>query len=174
MMSLAAAAIVASGAGGCSAPPVRTHDNPLLPREFVEGSRWIAPKRKRQYAVMWAGRAVDGRFSVYAGGNNPVTGINEKIMWVVPARATGLASTRMRIEWRRDGESVVQRGAQRAGSPARRQPHPRIYPSILRPPEPGCWKLRLATGKIRSTIYVIVQAPPSKDDEPEGTASGGA
>ena len=163
-MSVVGLAVAAAAAApGCPAPVVETHDNPFLPRGFESGSRWIAPKRKRLYAVMWAGRAVDGRFSVYAGGRNPQTGIAEKIMWVVPARATGLAATGMGLEWRRNGKSFVQR---REGRPGRmsfkRCPEPLFYPSILEPPEPGCWKLRVRTGRVRVTLYVIVEAPPSR------------
>ena len=163
MLPLALLALVAAGsAPACPAPLVHTHDNPRLPREFVEGSRWIAPQPKRLHAVMWAGRAVDGRFSIYAGGKNPVTGIHEKIMWVVPARSTHLSSSGLRIVWRRDGRRYVQRREGRVRSNSfRRLENPEIYPSILEPPDPGCWKLRLRTGRIKASMHVIVQAPPT-------------
>ena len=164
MLLLALFAIAAAGtAPSCPAPLVHTHANSLLPREFVEGSRWIAPQPKRLHAVMWSGRAVDGRFSIYAGGVNRATGIAEKIMWVVPARATHLSSSGMRIVWRRDGRRVVQRREGRIRSNSfRRLDQPEIYPSILVPPDPGCWKLRLRTGRIKATMYVIVQPSPTR------------
>jgi hypothetical protein len=162
--ALLALAMAASG-GGCPAPIVQTERNPLLPPEFVEGSRWIAPGAHTLYAVMWAGRAVDGRFSVYAGGFNPVTGINEKIMWVVPARRTDASSPRLRLVWRLGQSRFVQvtraAGASTTrGHETRGSPRPRIYPSVLRPPREGCWRLAVNTGRIRETMHVIVTPPP--------------
>ena len=163
MLSPALLAITASGAAaGCPAPFVHEGPNRLMPRPFNLHSRWIAPEPRKLLAVMWSGRAVDGRFSVYAGGRNPVTGINEKIMWVVPARATGLTGTRLKLVWLRAGRRHVQVNQ---GYPGRRQQRisrPRIYPSILKPPAPGCWKLRIRIGRIRSTMHVIVQPPPRR------------
>ena len=165
-------ALLAAAASGCPAPPVRTADNPLLPREFVRGSRWIGPKKRRLYAVLWAGRAVQGRFSVYAHGFNPVTGINEKIMWVVPAKATGLSASWLRLEWRRRDRRFVQRNTGYPGRDYARTRAPRIYPSILEPPDPGCWKLRVRTGHIKSTMYVIVQPQPSAARAASPTTDG--
>ena len=161
-LALLAAAAAASGPG-CPAPAVREADNKFLPPPFNTESRWIAPEQKRLYAVMWSGRAVDGKFSIYAGGHNPVTGINEKIMWVVPERATPLATNRIRLEWRRGDTTFVQNYGPRGDGPDyTRLRFGRIYPSILEPPSPGCWKLRVQTGRIKVTMYVIVTPPPQR------------
>jgi hypothetical protein len=157
-------AMAASG-GACPAPVVHTERDPLLPPPFVEGSRWIAPGAHTLHAVMWAGRAVDGRFSVYAGGFDPVTGINEKIMWVVPARVARASSARLRLVWRM-GQSRFVQVTRAAGTPVtrghepRRSPRPRIYPSVLKPPREGCWRLAVNTGRIRETMHVIVTPAP--------------
>jgi hypothetical protein len=157
------AALLSAAVAGCPAPPVHTTPNPLLPREFVRGSRWIAPEPRRLLAVMWSGRAVDGRFSVYARGVNPVTGIAEKIMWVVPARATARANRGMRIAWRRGDRRYVQDDPSGVGKPlGKRLDEPLIYPSTLRAPSPGCWRLTLRTGRIKTTMRVLVQPQPQK------------
>ena len=162
MLPAALLAMVVSGAaGGCPAPHVHTTANPLLPHGFRHDSRWIAPAPRRLLAVMWAGRAVDGRFSVYAHGFNPVTGINEKIMWVVPRKAVPLSGRTLRFEWRRDGRSVVQ--SQHGYPGSRHERSARIYPSILVAPSPGCWKLRVKIGRIKETMYVLVQPQPQPE-----------
>src|SRR4051794_3766785 len=159
MFAAALLALAVSGAAaGCTAPRVHTDANRLLPYGFKHGSRWIAPDPQRLLAVMWAGRAVGGRFSVYAHGFNPVTGINEKIMWVVPKRKVHLSGSTLRLEWRRDGRNFVQRQSGVSGS--RHQRFPRIYPSILAPPSPGCWKLRVKIGRIKETMFVLAQPQP--------------
>jgi hypothetical protein len=113
---------------------------------------------------MWSGRAVDGRFSIYAHGFNPVTGINEKIMWVVAPQAKRLASTRLRIDWIKDGR---RRRVQRFGDRRRwaRYRHETVYPSVLDAPSTGCWKLRIRTGRVHATMYVLVQPQPRKQPQ---------
>lgn len=163
MLPLAVIALAASGAG-CPAPAVQTSDNPYLPAEFTHGSRWIAPSPRRLYAVMWSGRAVNGRFSVFAHGFNPVTGINEKIMWVVPNRTSARSGKRISVTWRRHGRTArVQRFGRSGDVPGTRRGRELwvpIYPSILRAPSQGCWKLRIRTGRIRTTMFVLVQPQP--------------
>jgi hypothetical protein len=114
---------------------------------------------------MWSGRAVGGRFSVYAGGVNKATGINEKIMWIVPGRAADDSDLTLRLVWRRGGRDYPQRygGGATDGRQGRRpEGASRSYPSILRPPSPGCWKLRVVTGRIKVSMLVIVTPPPTK------------
>ena len=84
-------------------------------------------------------------------------------MWVVPQRVKRLASSRLRIEWRKDGRL---RRVQGFGDPPRwaLKRHETIYPSILNAPSPGCWQLRLRTGRIRATMHVLVQPQPRKPD----------
>jgi hypothetical protein len=165
VVPIALLAIAASGvAPGCPAPAVHTDDNALLPAPFNHESTWFSARANRLYAVMWSGRAVDGRFSVYAHGFDPVTHINEKIMWVVPPRAKRLAGTRLRIDWIKDGRV---RRVQRFGDKRQwvRYRHETIYPSILDAPSTGCWQLRLRTGRVRATIHVLVQPQPRKQPQ---------
>jgi hypothetical protein len=161
VVPIALLAIAAAGvAPGCPAPAVHTDDNALLPAPFDHGSRWFAARPGTLYAVMWSGRAVDGRFSVYAHGFNPVNGINEKIMWVIPYRLRRLASTRLRIDWIKDGR---RQRVQRYGDSPRHSDGARhyiVYPSILRAPSTGCWKLRLTSGHIHVGMHVLVQPQP--------------
>jgi hypothetical protein len=155
--------IAAAAASGCPAIPVQSTHNPLLGAGFADSPRWIEPKPRRLYAVMWSGRAVDGRFSVYAHGFNPVTGISEKIMWVVPRSDRPRAGYRIRMSWWRGGERrrVQYAGRSAAGSSRPGHLYRRgIYPSILNAPDEGCWKLKLHTGKVDATIHVLVQPQP--------------
>jgi hypothetical protein len=160
VIPLALLAIAASApAPGCPAPAVHTERNALLPAEFRDASRWFTARPQRLYGIMWSGRAVDGRLSVYAHGSNPITGISEKIMWIVPQAVKRQAGTRLRMQWIRAGRV---RKVQRVGDPPRHASsrHYTMYPSILRAPAPGCWTLKLRTGRVRATIRVLVQPQP--------------
>jgi hypothetical protein len=133
-----------------------------LPHGFVHGSRWFQAAPRRLLAVMWAGHDVDGRFALYE--HEPDPRHDAKIMWVVPARATGRASDTLRIEWRKPGSrTYTQREGPREERSFTRLDHPRIYPSALAPPAPGCWKLRLRTGRIKATMRVIVEPQPPRE-----------
>ena len=101
---------------------------------------------------LFGGEVVDGRFAVYAGGTNPGTRTDEKILWVVPRQKR--VGPRLAISGRRDGSTTVtyrRRLAEAGGAPHH------IFPSILDLPAPGCWKLTLRTAKISATLSVLAQ-----------------
>jgi hypothetical protein len=98
-----------SAAGFASRAAIRTQAAPVCPAARVRheanerlgdlnGGRWIvtSPRSAGIFAYLWGGSEIDGRVAVYAGGVNPNTGTNEKVMWIVdPARR--LREGRLRI-----------------------------------------------------------------------------
>ena len=98
---------------------------------------------------------MNGRLAVYAGGVNPGTRANEKILWIVSRRKR--VGPRLVISGRKDGSTAVtyRRRLAEAGSA---QVPGHNYPSILDLPVPGCWKLTLRTAKISATVSVLAQA----------------
>ena len=86
--------------------------------------------------------------TIYAGGSGP-GGVAMKILWA-PRRT----SATLRISGRRlDGSgSFVQVLPQASG---------RMFPSIVRIPAEGCWRLTVGTGKRRAVVTVAAVAPPT-------------
>jgi hypothetical protein len=161
------AAVVASGLAS-AAPAISSHaqtstcgarvhqeSNPLL--GTLGRSRWVAgsPRTSGLIGVLFGGEVVNGRLAVYAGGVNPGTRGNEKILWIVSRRKR--AGSRLVISGRKDGATAItyRRRFGVAGSP---QVPGYNYPSILDLPVPGCWKLTLRTGKVAATVIVLAQA----------------
>jgi hypothetical protein len=153
--------LIVAAVASCPAPAVKEPPNPVMRSLRMP---WFTAEPRQLYGLMWSGRAVDGRWSLYAHGGNPVTGISEKTMWVVDPRARLLAGPRLRLAWRRDGRvRRVQRfGWSPDSDPRRRRPRVIFYPSIPNAPSPGCWKLRLKTGQIKTTIRVLVIPQPQR------------
>jgi len=149
--------LIVAAVASCPAPAVQEPPNPVMRSLRMP---WFTAEPRQLYGLMWSGRAVDGRWSLYAHGFNPVTEISEKTMWVVDPRARLLAGPRLRLTWRRDGR--VRRVQRFGWSPDRPDGRPRriFYPSIPNAPSPGCWKLRVKTGRIRATLRVLVQPQP--------------
>jgi hypothetical protein len=90
------------------------------------------------------------RLHIYAGGEDPPGRISMKILWEL---RHGSASTLLRIRGRRlDGAGVFSQRQQPASATQ--------FPSIVKVPEPGCWRLTLTAGKIVGAVTVI--AVPGK------------
>jgi hypothetical protein len=102
---------------------------------------------------------VDGRFRLHVGGHrDKVSGLSQKIPWFVSMGAGSqprLLVTGTRL------------------SPSRRTFHQRfgraeyarqdregryVYPSIISPPAPGCWRLRFQSGTIDAHVIVLVRS----------------
>jgi hypothetical protein len=134
---------------------VHKEPNPQL--GTLSGDRWVAgsPRTSGLVGDLFGGEVVNGRFAVYAGGVNPGTRANEKILWIVSRRKR--VGPRLVISGRRDGSTTVtyRRRFAEAGSA---QVPGYNYPSILDLPVPGCWKLTLRTGKVTATVSVLAQA----------------
>jgi hypothetical protein len=114
-----------------------------------------SPRTSGLVGALFGGEVVNGRLAVYAGGVNPGTRANEKILWILPKRKR--IGPRLAISGRNDGSTVVtyRRRLAEAGSA---QVPGYNYPSILDLPVPGCWKLTLRTAKISATVSVLAQA----------------
>jgi len=148
-----AAPATSSHAQACGAR-VHREANPTL--GTLSGGRWVAgsPRTSGLVGALFGGEVVNGRLAVYAGGVNPGTRGNEKILWIVARRKR--AGPRLVISGRRDGSTAVtyRRRFAEAGSV---QVPGYNYPSILDLPVPGCWKLTLRTGKVTATVSVLAQ-----------------
>jgi hypothetical protein len=96
---------------------------------------------------------VDGRFRLRVGAfRDRATGLSQKIPWFLP-RSYRVGAFLV-VDGRRlapPGPAFTQRLAE-AGSP---DPDQHVFPSILRPPSAGCWRLAFRTRFVRG--YLIVQ-----------------
>jgi hypothetical protein len=97
---------------------------------------------------------VNGRFRLHVGGwRDRSTGLTQKIPWFLPSRY-------------RVGVYLVIRGTRlapaagsftarlpEAGSP---DPGEHVFPSILKPPKPGCWRLSFQTRLVKGRLIARV------------------
>ena len=100
---------------------------------------------------------VDGRFRLRVGGyRDPGTGLTQKIPWSVSRRAG--AGRRLRIEARRlpplSPRTFTHR-LRRTSSPGDRRRW--FFPSIIKPPAEGCWRVRFTSGRATGSLTVLVR-----------------
>lgn len=152
----ASAAPATSSHAQASTCGARVHQepNPLL--GTLGRSRWVAgsPRTSGLIGVLFGGEVVNGRLAVYAGGVNPATRGNEKILWIVSKRKR--VGSRLAISGRKEGSTAVTYRRRLAATGSAQVPGYN-YPSILDLPVPGCWKLTLRTAKISATVSVLAQ-----------------
>ena len=154
---LASAAPAASSHVQASTCGARVHREPNRQLGTLSGSRWVAgsPRTSGLVGILFGGEVVNGRLAVYAGGVNPGTRANEKILWILPPRKR--VGPRLAISGRKDGSTAVTYRRRLAATGSAQVPGYN-YPSILDLPVPGCWKLTLRTAKISATVSVLAQA----------------
>lgn len=114
-----------------------------------------SPRTSGLIGVLFGGEVVNGRLAVYAGGVNPGTRGNEKILWIVSKRKH--VGSRLAISGRKEGSTAVTYRRRLAATGSAQVPGYN-YPSILDLPVPGCWRLTLRTAKISATVSVLAQA----------------
>ena len=97
---------------------------------------------------------VDGRFRLHVGGfRDRATGLSQKIPWYLPHSYR--VGTFLFVHGQRlspPGAAFTQRLAE-GGSP---DPAQHVFPSILRPPSAGCWRLSFRTRYVRGYLVVRV------------------
>jgi hypothetical protein len=100
---------------------------------------------------------VDGRFSLRVGAyRDPASGLSQKILWKLPLRyrvGTVLAVTGRRIA---PSPATFRQRLPEASSD--QEPTFHIFPSIIRPTKPGCWRLNFRTGPTFGSLVVLVRA----------------
>ena len=155
--ALASAAPATSSHAQASTCGARVHKEPNRQLGTLSGSRWVAgsPRTSGLVGVLFGGEVVNDRLAVYAGGVNPGTRANEKILWLLPKRKR--VGPRLVISGRKDGSTAVTYRRRFAETGSAQVPGYN-YPSILDLPVPGCWKLTLRTAKISATVSVLAQA----------------
>jgi len=129
------------------------------------GGRYVKvkPGSTRLIGHLFGGEEVDGRFAVYAGGENPVSHTSEKVLWIAGLHTH--IGPRLRISGRR--MRVLPMGLVATkdhfrdsfGSAGSDQIPNVLFPSDINAPRGGCWRLTLRTGRIRGRLYVIVLGP---------------
>lgn len=126
---------VAAGAAACPATPIQGHTVRAGP--FVGG---IVP----EYDV------VDGRFRLHVGAlRDKATGLSQKIPWFANRRAeiTGslaVVGTRLNRQPPRQFRQVFPSGGGR------------VFPSIIKPPLPGCWRFQFRSGSAKGSVIALV------------------
>jgi hypothetical protein len=97
---------------------------------------------------------VDGRFRLHVGSYRDLgTGLTQKIPWFASRRAP--VAQRLSISGRR----LYRRArpfTQRFGAAYDGDPDEFVYPSILRMPAPGCWRLTFRSGEVTARAMVLV------------------
>ena len=100
---------------------------------------------------------VDGRFRMRVGGmRDPETGLSQKIPWFV--RRGHPSGTVLKITGKRLG-AEPRTWRVRLGRTA----NPRggyVFPSILKPPAEGCWRLTFRSGRSSGRLTVLVTPAP--------------
>lgn len=100
---------------------------------------------------------VDGRFRLRVGGMRDVAdGLSQKIPWSV-LRTTEVGS-RLRIDGRRlapRSPRTFRMDLQRVAGSGRQVRW--YFPSIMKPPAEGCWRLRFTSGKVTGSLTVLVR-----------------
>jgi hypothetical protein len=101
---------------------------------------------------------VAGRFRLHVGAyRDRATGLSQKILWSLPlSYRVGPALVVRGRRLAPPGGTFVQRLAE-AGSTST-MPDKHYFPSTLRPPRPGCWRLSFRTGAARG--YLVVRVDP--------------
>lgn len=141
----------------CPAALVHRDSNDPLSR------RWIVPSPASAGITGGVPNEVDGRVAIYAGGVNPVTGTNEKILWTIdPAKHVGSS---LQIVGQRVRVTAIGRLRAVSGSfrlklyeAVSEQATGHLFPSIIAPPRAGCWRLTFRTGP--TSARLIIRALP--------------
>jgi hypothetical protein len=145
-----------AGRGACLSARVRNEPNPAL--GTLNGS-WVQPNpaSTQIWGYLWEeGEILNGRFAVYVGGVNPSTGYSQKVLWGMPSTASHEQMLRARLTLSgvrlspRPKASFVQHLSGAYSGDTQGQ----LFPSILKVPRAGCWKLSLQTGNIKASIVV--------------------
>jgi hypothetical protein len=127
----------------CAATPV--HGEPLPQSGSLSSLRWVqaTPHRAGVVGMLFADTGTP-TFSLWTRGRGP-NGVATKVLWIVRNVHAGLV---LRL-----------RGSALGGTTTFRQTFPvtgvRQYPSIVKLPHAGCWRLDLATGSARATLLVL-------------------
>jgi hypothetical protein len=154
--SVAESPAASSSTTTCS--PTRVHREANVTLGTLNGGRWVAaaPASAGIIGFLFGGEEVNGRLAVYAGGQNPVSGGSEKILWLVdPGVRVGPS---LRIVGRRLHGRGSFRQTVYEGFSAETPGHD--FPSIIDAPRAGCWRLRLRTRNVSARVIVLVQPPP--------------
>jgi hypothetical protein len=98
---------------------------------------------------------LNGRFRLRVGAyRDETTGLTQKIPWSVSRRAD--VGRRLRIDARRlppRSPRTFHQQLQRAGGDRKRW----FFPSIIKPPAEGCWRLRFRSGRTTGRLVVLVR-----------------
>jgi len=98
---------------------------------------------------------LNGRFRLHVGSyRDRTTGLSQKILWRVSRQAD--VGRRLRIHAQRLpplSPRTFRHKLRRAGGDEKRW----NFPSIIKPPAEGCWRLRFASGNATGSLVVLVR-----------------
>jgi len=98
---------------------------------------------------------VNGRFRLHVGPyRDRTTGLSQKILWHISRQED--VGRRLRIHARRLpplSPRTFRQKLRRAGGDKKRW----NFPSIIKPPAEGCWRLRFASGSTTGSLVVLVR-----------------
>jgi hypothetical protein len=99
---------------------------------------------------------VDGRFRLRVGEyRDRATGLSQKIPWFLPLHyrvgtALHVSGRRLTGPHRRFRQTFPE-----AYTEETTDPH--VFPSVIKPPAEGCWRLTFRTGRITARLTVLVR-----------------
>jgi hypothetical protein len=100
---------------------------------------------------------VDGRFRLHVGPWRVRDGLTQKIPWFISKRypiGGPLIVTGRRL----NGSPRTFR--QKFNAAATSSPSTYVFPSIIAPPAPGCWRLSFASGRVTGSLVALVSDRP--------------
>jgi hypothetical protein len=100
---------------------------------------------------------LNGRFRLRVGGyRDKTTGLTQKIAWSVSRRAD--VGRRLRIDAKRLPPLTALTFHQKLRRTSAMGDRKRwFFPSIVRPPAEGCWRLRFRSGRTSGSLIVVVR-----------------
>ena len=99
---------------------------------------------------------VDGRFRLRVGAyRDRGTGLTQKIPWFIPLRYRVGGSLRLVGHGVRNPRRTFTQTFQQAYSSD--SPDEHVFPSIVKPPKEGCWRLSFRSGRISGALTVLVR-----------------
>lgn len=93
---------------------------------------------------------VEGRFRLHVGSfRDRAIGLSQKIPWFANPRA-GTAGS-LAVVGTRLGPRPLRQFRQSFRSSSRR-----VFPTIISPPLPGCWRLEFTSGRVQGSLVALV------------------
>jgi hypothetical protein len=162
VLGLSAGSSASHAAPRATCLSARVHDeaNPAL--GTLSGGRWVqaSPASTGLVGYLWEkGEILNGRFAAFVGGVNPSTRYSQKVLWAAPSTASHeeMLRARLTLTGVRLSPRPKARFIQHFTGAYSDQTPGQLFPSILKVPRAGCWKLSLRARGVSASIVVFAR-----------------